>query len=61
MAEDRFFCFLSSSKRSLLEEINAISIPEKKAENTSAQKMYTIFSKLLLSIIQMQIYNNMTE
>ena len=34
-------CFLSSSMRSLLDETNAISIPEKNAENTREINMMT--------------------
>lgn len=35
MLDDKLFCFLSSSKRNLFDDTNAISMPEKKAENKS--------------------------
>lgn len=51
MEDARLRCFLSSSKRSLFDDTNAISMPEKKAENASVQSIKGMFSKIVYEII----------
>lgn len=45
----KFFCFFSKANLNLFDETNAISIPEKKAENSRAAKIYvTVVNALML-------------
>lgn len=46
MDDVRLRCFLSSSKRNLFEEINAISSPEKKADKSKVNRMKVKLSKI---------------
>lgn len=50
MADVRFCCFLSSSKRSLFDVTKAISIPEKNAEKSSVINIKVIISKMSVHI-----------
>lgn len=56
MDDVRLRCFLSSSKRSLLEDTNAISIPEKNAEKSNDKRMKEKLSNFL-TVIWLQRYN----
>ena len=50
MDDVRFRCFLSNSKRSLLEVIKANSSPEKKAVKSSVNRMNMKLSKIRFSL-----------
>ncbi len=50
MEDVRFRCFLSNSKRSLLEVTKAISNPEKNAEKINVSKMSIKLSKIIFAL-----------
>lgn len=56
MDDVRLRCFLSSSNRSLFEDTNAISIPEKNAEKSNDKRMKEKLSNFL-TVICVQRYN----